>query len=108
MAFAEIVELVNSIFVILLKELVFIEMVLLLNTLFYLNQIFGQFSDDTSSEIASFFDPFGNAVHSINCFNIIGEDLLITGAGPIGLISVAICKFIELKISLLLISMIIG
>ena len=35
-------------------------------------------SDDTSSEIASFFDPFGNAVHSINCFNIIGEDLTVT------------------------------
>ena len=49
--------------------------------------------DNTSSEIASFFDPFGNAVHSINCFGIVGEDLLITGAGPIGLISVAICKF---------------
>ena len=49
--------------------------------------------DNTSSEIASFFDPFGNAVHSTNYFRIVGEDLLITGAGPIGLISVAICKF---------------
>ena len=49
--------------------------------------------DSTSPYIASFFDPFGNAVHSISCFDIVGEDLLITGAGPIGLISVAICKF---------------
>jgi len=49
--------------------------------------------DSTSSETASIFDPFGNAVHSINCFGIVGEDLLITGAGPIGLMSVAICKF---------------
>ena len=49
--------------------------------------------DNTSSEIASFFDPFGNAVHSTSCFEIVGEDLLITGAGPIGLMSVAICKF---------------
>ena len=49
--------------------------------------------DNTSSEIASFLDPFGNAVHSTSCFEIVGEDLLITGAGPIGLMSVAICKF---------------
>ena len=54
-------------------------------------------SDNTNSEIASFFDPLGNAVHSISCFNITGEDLLITGAGPIGLISVAICKFMKAK-----------
>ena len=51
-------------------------------------------AETTSPYIAAFFDPFGNAVHSISCFNIIGEDVLITGAGPIGLISVAICKFI--------------
>ena len=53
--------------------------------------------DGTISEIASFFDPFGNAVHSINCFNIVGEDLLITGAGPIGLLSVAIGKFMRAR-----------
>ena len=49
--------------------------------------------DNTSSEIASFLDPFGNAVHSASCFGVVGEDILITGAGPIGLMSVAICKF---------------
>ena len=49
--------------------------------------------DNTSSEIAAFLDPFGNAVHSTSCFGMVGEDLLITGAGPIGLMSVAIGKF---------------
>ena len=44
--------------------------------------------------IASFLDPFGNAVHTSTCYEIIGEDVLITGAGPIGLMSVIICKFI--------------
>jgi len=46
------------------------------------------------SEIASFFDPFGNAVHSALSYRVIGEDILITGAGPIGLLAVAICNFI--------------
>ena len=51
-------------------------------------------AETTSPYIAAFFDPFGNAVHSISCFDVVGEDILITGAGPIGLISVAICKVI--------------
>ena len=46
------------------------------------------------SEIASFFDPFGNAVHSALSYRVAGEDILITGAGPIGLMAVAICNFI--------------
>ena len=46
------------------------------------------------SEIASFFDPFGNAVHSALSYRVVGEDILITGAGPIGLMAVAICNFI--------------
>ena len=48
--------------------------------------------NDISSEIASFFDPLGNAVHTALSFDITGEDVLITGAGPIGLMCVAICK----------------
>jgi len=48
---------------------------------------------DISSEIASFFDPLGNAVHTALSFDITGEDVLITGAGPIGLMCVAICKY---------------
>ena len=51
-------------------------------------------AETTNPCIAAFFDPIGNAVHSISCFDIVGEDVLITGAGPIGLISVAICNFI--------------
>ncbi len=46
------------------------------------------------SEVAAFFDPFGNAVHSALSYRVAGEDILITGAGPIGLMAVAICNFI--------------
>ena len=50
--------------------------------------------DKIPSEIAAFFDPFGNATHSSLSHNIIGEDVLITGAGPIGIMAVAICNFV--------------
>ena len=46
------------------------------------------------SEIAAFFDPFGNAVHTALSYDIIGEDVLITGAGPIGIMCASICKFV--------------
>ena len=36
-------------------------------------------------DVASIFDPFGNAVHTALTFPVLGEDVLITGAGPIGL-----------------------
>ncbi len=42
--------------------------------------------------IASIFDPYGNAVHTALSFDLVGEDVLITGAGPIGLMAVAIAK----------------
>jgi len=45
-----------------------------------------------SLEVLSCFDPLGNAVHSALSFDILGEDVLITGAGPIGLMSVAIAR----------------
>lgn len=48
--------------------------------------------DDISDEIASIFDPLGNAVHTCLAFDLVGEDVLITGAGPIGLMAVPICK----------------
>ncbi len=48
---------------------------------------------DIPSDIAAFFDPFGNATHSALSFEMVGEDVLITGAGPIGIMAVAICKF---------------
>jgi threonine 3-dehydrogenase len=46
------------------------------------------------SEIAAFFDPYGNATHATLSFDLVGEDVLITGAGPIGLISIAIAKHV--------------
>ncbi len=51
-------------------------------------------ADSIPSEIAAFFDPFGNATHSALSFDLVGEDVLITGAGPIGCIAVAICKHV--------------
>ncbi len=43
-------------------------------------------------EVLSIFDPFGNATHSALAFPVLGEDVLITGAGPIGLMATAIAK----------------
>ncbi|MBN2137799.1 MAG: L-threonine 3-dehydrogenase [Sedimentisphaerales bacterium] len=44
------------------------------------------------AEIYSCFDPFGNAVHTTLSFDLVGEDVLITGAGPIGLMAIAVAK----------------
>jgi threonine 3-dehydrogenase len=44
------------------------------------------------SDIASFLDPLGNATHSALSFDLVGEDVLITGAGPIGVMAAAICR----------------
>ncbi len=44
-----------------------------------------------SEELCSSFDPLGNAVHTALTYNVIGEDVLITGAGPIGIMAAAIC-----------------
>ncbi len=49
---------------------------------------------DIPSEIAAFFDPYGNAAHATLSFNLVGEDVLITGAGPIGIMSVAIARHV--------------
>jgi threonine 3-dehydrogenase len=43
-------------------------------------------------DVASLFDPFGNAVHTALQFDLLGEDVLITGAGPIGAMAAAVCK----------------
>ena len=43
-------------------------------------------------DIAAMFDPFGNAVHSALQFDLFSEDVLITGAGPIGCMAAAVCK----------------
>lgn len=48
--------------------------------------------NDIDREVASIFDPFGNAVHTALSFPLLGEDVLITGAGPIGIMAVAVAK----------------
>jgi threonine 3-dehydrogenase len=48
--------------------------------------------DEIPDDIAAIFDPFGNAVHTALSFDLVGEDVLITGAGPIGIMAVAICR----------------
>jgi threonine 3-dehydrogenase len=50
--------------------------------------------DNISDELASIFDPYGNAVHTALSFDLVGEDVLITGAGPIGCMAVAICRHV--------------
>ncbi|MFN8708714.1 MAG: L-threonine 3-dehydrogenase [Planctomyces sp.] len=47
---------------------------------------------DIDRDVASIFDPFGNAVHTALAFPVLGEDVLITGAGPIGLMATAVAR----------------
>jgi threonine 3-dehydrogenase len=48
--------------------------------------------DSINRDVASIFDPFGNAVHTALSFDVLGEDVLITGAGPIGVMAAAVVK----------------
>jgi len=50
--------------------------------------------DDISDDVAAIFDPFGNATHTALAFDLVGEDVLITGAGPIGIMAVAIARHV--------------
>ncbi|MFJ7995956.1 L-threonine 3-dehydrogenase [Streptomyces sp. NPDC096310] len=47
---------------------------------------------DVDLDIAAIFDPFGNAVHTALSFPLVGEDVLITGAGPIGIMAAAVAR----------------
>src|SRR5687768_14768960 len=47
---------------------------------------------DIDRDVAAIFDPFGNAVHTALSFPVLGEDVLITGAGPIGIMAAAVAK----------------
>jgi threonine 3-dehydrogenase len=47
---------------------------------------------DIDRDVAAIFDPFGNAVHTALSFPVLGEDVLITGAGPIGLMAAAVVR----------------
>jgi threonine 3-dehydrogenase len=49
---------------------------------------------DGDLDIAAIFDPFGNAVHTALSFPLVGEDVLITGAGPIGLMAAAVARHV--------------
>ncbi|MCU0247043.1 MAG: L-threonine 3-dehydrogenase [Bryobacter sp.] len=49
-------------------------------------------ADSIDLDVASIFDPFGNAVHTALSFPVLGEDVLITGAGPIGIMAAAVVK----------------
>lgn len=51
-------------------------------------------ADSISDDVAAIFDPFGNATHTALSFDMVGEDVLITGAGPIGCMAAAIARHI--------------
>jgi threonine 3-dehydrogenase len=50
--------------------------------------------DNISDQLAAIFDPFGNAVHTALSFDLVGEDVLITGAGPIGIMAAAVARHV--------------
>src|SRR5512141_1931169 len=50
--------------------------------------------DDVSDDLAAIFDPFGNATHTALSFDLVGEDVLVTGAGPIGIMAAAIARHV--------------
>jgi threonine 3-dehydrogenase len=50
--------------------------------------------DDVPDDVAAIFDPLGNAVHTALSFDLVGEDVLVTGAGPIGCMAAAIARHV--------------
>ncbi len=50
--------------------------------------------DDIPDDVAAILDPFGNATHTALKFNLVGEDVLITGAGPVGIMATAIARHV--------------
>ncbi|OYY70061.1 L-threonine 3-dehydrogenase [Sphingomonas sp. 28-63-12] len=48
--------------------------------------------DNVSLDVAALLDPFGNAVHTAEQFNLMGQDVLVTGAGPIGIMAAAVAR----------------
>lgn len=50
--------------------------------------------DDISDDIGAILDPLGNAVHTALSYDLIGEDVLITGAGPIGIMAAAVARHV--------------
>jgi threonine 3-dehydrogenase len=56
-----------------------------------------QIPDDIPDNVVAILDPLGNAVHTALSYSLVGEDVLITGAGPIGIMAVAIAKHVGAK-----------
>src|SRR5690606_22818971 len=50
--------------------------------------------DSIDDELGAILDPLGNAVHTVLAFDIIGEDVLVTGAGPIGIMGAAVARHV--------------
>ncbi|WP_073381382.1 L-threonine 3-dehydrogenase [Edwardsiella piscicida] len=50
--------------------------------------------DNIPDTLAAIFDPFGNAVHTALSFDLVGEDVLVSGAGPIGIMAAAVCRHV--------------
>jgi len=50
--------------------------------------------DDVTDDMAAIMDPLGNAVHTALAFDLVGEDVLITGAGPIGIMAAAVARHV--------------
>lgn len=50
--------------------------------------------DNIPDDVVSIFDPYGNAAHTALSFDMVGEDVLITGAGPIGIMAVSIARYV--------------
>jgi len=88
-AIVEIVGQGVAIYVVIRLVWVLIVKVLSLNTSSFLRLTHLRFQT-----IAAIFDPFGNAVHTALWFNLTGEDVLITGAGPIGIMAAAVAKHV--------------
>ena len=55
---------------------------------------------EVDDEIGAILDPLGNAVHTALSFDLVGEDVLITGAGPIGIMAAAVCRHVGARHSL--------
>ena len=50
--------------------------------------------DEIDDEIGAILDPLGNAVHTALSFDLVGEDVLVTGAGPIGIMAAAVARHV--------------
>ncbi len=50
--------------------------------------------DGIDPDVAAVFDPFGNAVHTALMYSVVGEDVLVTGCGPIGLMAIAVARHV--------------